>query len=324
MNASQLAAGAPLSPAMPWHARIAARRVAMGLPQSLMVVGRRGDGLERLCLHLAESEIVRDDEAGRRLVESGNHPDLHVVRLEESSTGKLRQNIVIGQVRGLLEATSLTPVKAHVRVAVIVPACHMNTSAANALLKNLEEPNDTLRFVLGCENPSWLPITVRSRCQRMVASRPSEKESLAWLEGEGVADAAEALALANGAPLHAMESKDLLPARKELSQILTGDRRLTDPKQRLDTLPIEDWLPWAVGWAARGARMSMGLEAGNNGSAPDVAGTICARHRPAPLDWLDLYNELVDLMRIAHHPVNKRLLLEHVSWSFAMLAKNAR
>lgn len=311
-----------LASPLPWHDDAARRRASIGLPQALMVIGRLGDGLERLCLHLGQNELAAGDKIGKILIEAGTHPDLHLVKLEESSTGKLRQHIVINQIRGLIEATALTPVKAHLRMAVIVPACRMNASAANSLLKTLEEPNDNLRFILGCEHPSWLPVTIRSRCQRMVAPRPSLQEALAWLENEGVGDAKAALSLANGEPLHAKESLDLLPAREELAQILTGERALSGANHKLDNLPLADWLPWAVNWAADGARLSMDLGAADGGFGPDVARKICAAKKPAPLAWLDLYNELLDLMRMAHHPVNKRLLLEHVTWRFANLASD--
>ena len=307
---------------LPWHEKASERRMTLGLPQALMVIGRIGDGLERLCLHLAEREVARDDPIAHKMVETSNHPDLHVIRLGESTTGKKRQHIVIDQIREMIEATSLTPVRAHVRVAVIVPACHMNISAANALLKNLEEPNDSLKFILGCEHPSWLPITVRSRCQRMLAPRPTTAESLEWLEKAGVQDAAEALALANGAPLLAAESLDLLEQRKMLAEILTGEKRLSGQSHKLDSLPLDNWLPWAIDWAARGARLSMGLDTTKEKNCVDVSNKINERF-PEPIEWLNLYSDLVELMRISHHPVNKRLMLEQVAYRFFMLGGRA-
>lgn len=307
---------------LPWHAKAVGRRVSLGLPHALMVVGRRGDGLEEACLHLAESELTRGDPAGARLMHAGTHPDLHAVRLELNTKGKPRQNIVIGQVRELAEATSLTPVKAHMRIAVIVPACHMNRSAANALLKNLEEPNRTLRFILGCEHPSWLPATVRSRCQRTVLPRPARGEAVAWLAKNKVAEPEEALALVDGAPLLAGEKSALLPARKEVAAILRGKARLSGQNRKVDSLEPEDWLPWAVDWSARGARIAMGLSGGEGDDG--VAGDICGRRRPAAIEWLDLHGEMLDLMRFAHHPVNKRLLLDHVLWRFSGLGSGAR
>lgn len=307
---------------LPWHAQAVERRVSLGLPHALMVVGRRGDGLEEACLHLAESELTRGDPAGSRLMHAGTHPDLHAVRLELNTKGKPRQNIVIGQVRELAEATSLTPVKAHMRIAVIVPACHMNRSAANALLKNLEEPNRTLKFILGCEHPSWLPATVRSRCQRTVLPRPTRDEAAAWLADRKVKDAGEVLDLVDGAPLLAEEKSDLLPARREVAGILRGKSRLSGMNRKVDSLEPEDWLPWAVDWSARGARIASGVPDGGEGDG--VAADICARRRPSALEWLDLHGEMLDLMRFAHHPVNKRLLLDHVLWRFSGLGSGAR
>ena len=307
---------------MPWHAAVAAKRTELGLPQALMVVGRRGDGLLDLCRHLAETELASGDEAGGRLVAAGTHPDLHMLELEETSAGKARKNIVIGQVRSMLEVTGLSPVRARHRIAVIVPACHMNASAANALLKSLEEPNPGLKFVLGCENPAWLPATVLSRCQRLVAPRPSRDQAVSWLGDNKVKEAGRLLDLAGGAPLDAIESLDLLKAHEELEDICSGKKALSG-RSSLDNVDIGDWLPWTIGWAAEGARSSMGLPPEPGTEPSRVARTINGKARPSALMWLDLHSTLVELMGIANHPVNKRLTLERVAWHFARLARNA-
>jgi DNA polymerase-3 subunit delta' len=56
---------------------------------------------------------------------------------------------------------------------MIDPADRMNVSAANALLKTLEEPATSTIIVLIADDPARLPATIRSRCQRIAIGMPS-------------------------------------------------------------------------------------------------------------------------------------------------------
>ena len=80
---------------------------------------------------------------GCRMVEHGNHPDLH--RLEpEGAGGQIRigdrQHPEPGTVRGLAVELALLPVEGGARVAIVRDAHRMNDDAQSALLKTLEEP----------------------------------------------------------------------------------------------------------------------------------------------------------------------------------------
>ena len=323
MKEAQVAAIEPVTiDALPWHTELAESRLAKQLPQSLLVIGRLGDGLERLCLHLASRELAATDQTAMRMLQAGSHPDLHIVRREEISSDKLRQNIVIRQVRDLVIATNHTPVLATHRICVIVPACSMNLSAANALLKSLEEPHPALKFILGCEHPNWLPVTIRSRCQKLIAPRPKPEQALAWLQNNGIAQADyHALALADYAPLAVEASQELLPSQELLADICRDQRKLTGMLPSLDNLAPANWLPWTIRWAADGVRLACRLEVEFPGVS-QVALDLQQRARARPLAWLNLYGDLVDLTFVANHPVNKRLLLEHVAGLFAKLGRS--
>ena len=80
----------------------------------------------------------------------------------------------------------------------------MNQVTANALLKTLEEPPGRLRLLLTAADPEGLLPTLRSRCQRLPIETPSEKDAIAWLAGQGVADADALLAAAGGQPQAAL------------------------------------------------------------------------------------------------------------------------
>ena len=308
-------------PPLPWHEAAAAKRLQLGLPQALMVIGRRGDGLEQLCLHLATQTIASDGGSNPQLLEAGNHPDLHVVQLEQGTTGKPRASIVIGQIRSALEQSSLTPMCAKNRICVIVPACRMNAHASNSLLKALEEPHRGLKFILGCENHSLLPATIRSRCQRMPAPQPTLRQAKHWLAGQDIADPDAALAMASNAPLAAQANVGLADVRKQLARHCIGNRPLAGSSP-LDKLEARVWLPWTIAWAAEGARQANGLPSSEL-DVGAIASAINKRHQAAPLSWLDLYDELNACLRLTAHPINNRILLERVCWRFNTLAPNA-
>ncbi len=74
------------------------------------------------------------------------------------------------------------------KVVVLNPAENMNSSAANALLKSLEEPATETYLILVSHRPHRLPATIRSRCQLIRLGIPAAEQSLPWLSqfaGEG-------------------------------------------------------------------------------------------------------------------------------------------
>jgi DNA polymerase III subunit delta' len=87
-------------------------------------------------------------------------------------------------------------------VVSIDPADQMNTAAANALLKTLEEPSSDTALILVADDPARLPATIRSRCQRIDLRPPDAATAKSWLVGRGVAAALadEMLMLADGNP----------------------------------------------------------------------------------------------------------------------------
>jgi DNA polymerase III subunit delta' len=93
--------------------------------------------------------------------------------------------IVVDQVRTLLQTIYLKPIEARYKVAVIADADRLNTQAANAFLKTLEEPPARSVLLLLTTEPSRVLETVRSRCLRLTFSGASravaEPAVLAWV-----------------------------------------------------------------------------------------------------------------------------------------------
>jgi len=95
-----------------------------------------------------------------RKTESGTHPDVVTISIEDDAT-----QIKIAQIRQVLSVLELQPLEGRNKIFIIDPANSLNTEAANALLKGLEEPPENSLFVLIAVNVHELLMTVRSRCQ---------------------------------------------------------------------------------------------------------------------------------------------------------------
>jgi DNA polymerase III subunit delta' len=101
-----------------------------------------------------------DECSNCRKINSGSHPDVMAISLEDEAT-----QIKIGQIRRILGLIDLQPLEGRNKVFVIDPADLLNPEAANALLKGLEEPPPNTYFILVTVNVHELLLTVRSRCQ---------------------------------------------------------------------------------------------------------------------------------------------------------------
>jgi DNA polymerase III subunit delta' len=93
-----------------------------------------------------------------RRVEAGTHPDLFVVEA-------LGEMIRIDEVRALHRDLHMRPYEAERRVYLLLDAHLLNDDAADALLKDLEEPPDYAVVVLVADELGPIPPTIRSRCQ---------------------------------------------------------------------------------------------------------------------------------------------------------------
>ncbi len=211
----------------PWLEPAFARGLA--LPAHALLLHASGAlGQLELALALARSALCESPTAEGRacgrcaachLLASRTHPDLRVLvpeatalRLgwlaagEEGGEGgakskaKPSRDIKVDAVRAAIDWAQRTSARGRAKVLVIHPAEAMNETAANALLKTLEEPPGRLRLLLTASDPETLLPTVRSRCQRLPIAMPVTAQAAAWLESAGVVQAGRLLAAAGGLP----------------------------------------------------------------------------------------------------------------------------
>jgi DNA polymerase-3 subunit delta' len=174
--------------------------------------------------------------AGCLLTSAGSHPDLRVVvpdsmsqwrgaaadeegeaedgasdeseaeALPEagSKSKRVSREIRIEQVRALGDFVATSTHRGGHRVVVLAPADLLNSAAANALLKMLEEPPARSLFVLATDALDEVLPTIRSRCVLVRVAAPARAEALSWLGAQEVEAAETALAEAGGAPLLAL------------------------------------------------------------------------------------------------------------------------
>ena len=234
-------------PTPPWTAGLTAalsQALSAGrLPHALLIHEAPGSGGEWLAAWTAQ--LVLCQERGQapcghctacRRVAARQHPDLHWVSLEDES-----REIKIDQVRDLAADLALKSHGGGYKVGVITPADALNRFAANALLKTLEEPPGTTLLVLVATQPSRLPATVRSRCQRLRIRAPQRAESLAWLaaaKGEG--DWNAALDALGEAPMLLIQGD-----AAELAEIGADSRRTLDALSAGSADPVTAAERWA-------------------------------------------------------------------------------
>ncbi len=108
-----------------------------------------------------------DTPLARRLL-ALSEPRLFLLRRPcDDRTGRPKQQITVDEVRRLKDFFALSAVEGGRRVVIVDSADEMNTSAANALLKLLEEPPAGAVLLLVSHQPTRLLPTIRSRCREL-------------------------------------------------------------------------------------------------------------------------------------------------------------
>jgi DNA polymerase III subunit delta' len=257
---------------------------------------------------------------GCHLSAAGNHPDLLQLRV-----GAGKQGLGIEAIRGIPGFLALKPHYGGHRIAVLEAAERMTRSAANALLKTLEEPPDGAYLLLVANRLAQVPITLRSRCQHLRFVVPKASAALAWLtRAEPDVDPRRwplLLALAGGAPLRActLAAESLDQRYRELTTGLLALRRgergavefaqpwAKEPRALLGVMIqlVEDLL-----------RQSGGQPAGTEASAA-LASSL------SPGDRVRLHDYLARLYRLEGHfdeALNGQLLVEDllIAWRDAL------
>lgn len=221
-----------------------------------------------------------------------HHPDLHWLHPEED-----KKTIGIEQVRDTTEVLALKAFRGTAKVVLIEPAEAMTPSAANALLKSLEEPNPDTYMLLISHQPGRLPSTIRSRCQTLAIRGPHKS-------GEA-ADTGARLSRAEAAPLLSAQRKDpqyvsfineLDETIKLISEHKQDPQASSDAWRKGDLNTILDWL---IGRLQRAIRMRV-LQHGSNRVTEPTRAVLHNHFDALTLDALFAQLESVERLRDQH------------------------
>ena len=180
-------------------------------------------------------DIDPDHPVAHRLL-AGSDPGLAAItRSANESTGRMRNEIVVDDIRALNRFFGLSAADGGRRVVIVDCADEMNVSAANALLKMLEEPPARTTLLLISHRPSGLLPTIRSRCRTLRLTPLGAEDMRAALEQAGAelsGNAEHLAALAAGSVGAALRLTALggLEIYAELIGILSSLPRLDRPR----------------------------------------------------------------------------------------------
>lgn len=294
-------------------------------PHALLVHEAPGAGGEWLALWAAQL-VLCTEPAGApcgqcpacRQAARLQHPDLARIGPLEQST-----QIRIEQVRELSADLALTAHQGGYKVGIFCPADSMNRFAANALLKTLEEPSPRTLLVLVAVQPSRLPATIMSRCQRVRVPAPTREQAVAWLRGtQGAGDWDAVLAVLGEAPMLAAQADPAVviessaETRRDLAQAEAGAgdplaiaERWVRSELRLRLACFENWLTERIRDGLLGSVQSLELRAGAHSGVVD---------RSSIRGWFELLDAVRELKSSFDAPINRSVAIEALLRRMAM------
>ena len=307
-------------------------------PQGMLFKGGKGIGKLDLAVNFAHSLLCQRPEASGlacgvcpacHWLSQGSHPDFRLLQSdalslagEETESGKkTSKQITVEQIRELADFLGLSAHQGGMRVVVIFPAESMNSNAANALLKSLEEPPRNMLFILVAHKPQQLLPTILSRCVPFAPSVPDTPTAIRWLHEQGIKNPEQRLASAGFSPLLALRG-DAQTGTDERAKLLAALRQpasldvfaLVEVLQKTEQVLVVQWLQqWSYDLAAMKLAGSLRYHMGEEEAIQELVAPVAA------LELARLQKLLQTAKREAQHTLNPKLFFESLLLAYRQL-----
>ena len=312
------------------------------LPHAILLKGAQGIGKLDFAMNLAQSLLCEKPHADGlacqdcpscHWFQQETHPDFRLLQPDalaeaenvdegEGKKKKPSRQISVDQVRTLADFANLSAHQGGHRVVLIHPAEAMNTNAANALLKTLEEPSARMLIILVSHKPQQLLPTILSRCLTLAIPMPTPEQSTAFLKQQGISNPATLLAQAGFAPLQAMCLAEQGAATDEYNRFLQEIKQpakfdalaLAEQLQKSEPAQVVHWLQqWCYD-------LSSAKLTGKVRYNPELINYIKSlADKISAIDLARYQKDLLVARREALHPLNPKLQFESLFLSYRQM-----
>ena len=145
---------------------------SQAMTHSWLFVGPPGSGRSNAAVAFAASLVCKENGCGICIDCTTVLASTHVDVERFNPTGL---SIKADEVRELISRSSWSPSVGGWRIVIIEDADRLTETAANALLKTIEEPESHTVWLLCAPTLSDVPVTIRSRCRHVQLRTPSTK-----------------------------------------------------------------------------------------------------------------------------------------------------
>lgn len=159
------------------------------LSHSYLFEGTKGIGKEQCALWFSQLIFCLNNQTSKvgpcgechncQRIEQGEHPDVLTIEPEG-------QTIKVDQIRDIKSNFIKSGMESQRKVMIVKSADKMTVSAANSLLKFIEEPEGDMTIIFITETKSRILPTIQSRCQILHFAPLSQKSLIADLVNEGI------------------------------------------------------------------------------------------------------------------------------------------
>lgn len=315
----------------PWQIKHWPRlhKLAQGAAHALLFQGGKGIGKLDIAMQFAQSLLCQHPDQSAyacancpacHWFEQASHPDFRLLQPEilsdsgaETESGRKPSKLIsVEQIRGLADFFGMTAHQGGRRIIIIHPAEAMNNNAANALLKNLEEPPPGVLFILVSHQPQQLLPTILSRCMRVSLPSPDTASAVLWLKQRGLSNPEAALAASGFAPLQALQL-DQQAGSEVREKLLRAVRQpanldvyaLAEALQKTEQVLVVQWLQqWCYDLNSMQLTGTLRYHLGDEANIKKLLVSV------TPLNLARLLEYLKIAKREAQHTLNAKLFFE--------------